>query len=75
MKDPALGRTRGQRALGDYENPDSGSRASRSAEFQNYGIRNVNNVMFSGTRPSYGRYQVSEQAQDILNRQNRSYNK
>jgi hypothetical protein len=74
--DPAWGRTKAQRSLGDYNNPNPvPNRASRSAEFEYYGTRNVDNGFYSGPRPSFGRYQVSEQAQDILNRQLRTYNK
>lgn len=53
--DPAVGPTRA------FNSGVIGS--SRNGEF-----RNVNVGMFSGPRPSYGRYNVSEQAQDILNR-------
>jgi hypothetical protein len=65
IKDPALGKTKAQRAgiVGPVNR-------SRNAEF-----RNINVGQYSGPRPSYVPYQVSEQAQDILNRQNRSYNK
>ena len=31
-------------------------------------IRNINNGMFSGPKPTDGRYNVSEQAADLLNR-------
>lgn len=74
--DPAWGRNKAQRALGDYtaKSPNPNKEA-RSAAFNNYGIRQENNGVYSGPRPSYGRYQVSEQAQDILNRQLRTYNK
>ena len=74
--DPAWGRTKLQRALGDTEskNPNT-SKASRSESFHNYGVRNIDNGQYSGPKPSYGRYQVSEQAQDILNKQLRTYNK
>lgn len=64
MKDPALGKSRAERS-GVIPTP-----RNRNAEF-----RNINIGQFSGPRPSYQRYNVSEQAQDILNRQNRSYNK
>jgi len=65
IKDPALGRTKAERS--GVVQP---ARVSRVTEF-----RNVSVGQYSGPRPSYQRYNVSEQAQDILNRQNRSYNK
>jgi hypothetical protein len=61
MKDPALGPTRAQNAFGVR----TGS--SRVKEF-----RNINNGMFSGPRPTYGRYSVSENAIDVLNRSKRN---
>ena len=65
ISDPAWGDNKARRsgAVGPVNR-------SRSAEF-----RNINVGQYSGPRPSYQRYNVSEQAQDILNRQNRSYNK
>ena len=71
--DPAWGRTKAQRALGN--DASSATRESRKQVFTDYGVRNIANGEFSGPRPSYGRYQVSEQAQDILNKQIRTYNK
>lgn len=62
--DPALGKTRAQRAFGE---------TGRAKQF--LGTRNVEPNMYGGPRASYGRYQVSEQASDILNRQLRSYNR
>jgi hypothetical protein len=56
MKDPALGRTRA-------ENSGVTPPVSRNKEF-----RNINVGMFAGPRPTYGRYNVSEQAADVLNR-------
>jgi hypothetical protein len=42
---------------------------SRVNEFRNVNdIRNTNVGMFAGPRPTYGRYNVSEQAADLLNR-------
>jgi hypothetical protein len=55
MKDPALGRTRAE---------NSGViKPNRAKEF-----RSANPGMFAGPRPTYGRYNVSEQAADILNK-------
>lgn len=62
--DPALGKTRDQRAFGGDE---------RAKSFM--GTRKIEPGMYGGPRASYGRYQVSEQASDILNKQIRSYNR
>ena len=64
MKDPALGKSKAQRS-GMVQTPNN-----RNVEF-----RNANVGQFSGPRPSYQRYLVSEQAQDILDKQLRSYNR
>jgi len=60
MKDPAVGRSRAEKAFG------SKSKKKKPASAKN--IRNKNVGQFSGPRPSYVPYNVSEQAQDILNR-------
>ena len=60
MKDPAVGRSRAERAFG------SQSKKKKPASAK--GTRNKNVGQFSGPRPSYVPYNVSEQAQDILNR-------
>lgn len=78
MKDPALGRTRAQRALGEFgpkkegdkENKTLPPKRSRLNEF-----RVVHVGQYDGPRASYGRYNVSEQAADILNRSKRTMNK
>lgn len=62
MKDPAVGRSRAERAFGT--NKPKKKKKAASAK----GVRNKNVGMFSGPRPSYVPYNVSEQAQDILNR-------
>lgn len=59
IKDPATGATRAEK---------SGVAMSAKGE-----KRNTRVGMYSGPRPSYVPYQVSEQAQDILNRQFRNY--
>ena len=62
--DPALGRNKSERALGvSPEKKSLKPLRSRVNEF-----RNVNVGMFSGPGPTYGRYNVSEQASDILNK-------
>ena len=86
MNDPAVGRTRAQRAFGPDKNqqPKGVSpkkRPSKKAEPAKVkkkavkkaeDIRNVNVGMFSGPRPSYQRYNVSERASDLLNRSKRN---
>lgn len=73
MKDPALGRTRAERALGEQhpkakkEKKEPKAKRSRVNEF-----RVVHVGQYDGPRASYGRYNVSEQASDILNRQKRN---
>lgn len=62
IKDPAVGRTREERAFG--EGVRTGS--SRAKEF--YGTRSIQGGIYGGVRPSFGRYQVSEQATDMLGR-------
>lgn len=73
MKDPALGRTRAERALGENTPKKKKKKAepketrSRLNEF-----RVVHVGQYDGPRASYGRYNVSEQASDVLNRQKRN---
>ena len=64
INDPALGKTKAQRA-GLKPNP-----RSRNMEF-----RNVSYGQYTAPKPSYQQYEVSEQAQDILNKQLRNYNR
>ena len=64
MKDPALGQTKAERA-GLKPNP-----RSRNMEF-----RRISQGPNAELKQSFGRYQVSEQAQDILNKQLRTYNR
>lgn len=73
MKDPALGRTRAERALGEThpkakkKEKTLPAKRSRLNEF-----RVVHHGQYDGPRASYGRYNVSEQASDILNRGKRN---
>jgi hypothetical protein len=73
MKDPALGRSRAERALGEHMPNKKKKKAepketrSRLNEF-----RVVHVGQYDGPRASYGRYNVSEQAADILNRSKRN---
>lgn len=64
MKDPALGQTKAERA-GLKPNP-----RSRNMEF-----RHISQGPNAELKQSFGRYEVSEQAQDILNKQLRTYNR
>jgi hypothetical protein len=75
VKDPATGRSRAERALGEAYPKKSAKKGvktkktpSSKAKQKTDDIRRNTNGMFDGPRPSYGRYNVSEQAQDILNR-------
>lgn len=72
MKDPATGRSRAERALGEAYPKKKGVKtkksASKKAVRKTNDTRRNSNGMFDGPRPSYGRYNVSEQAQDVLNR-------
>ena len=84
MHDPALGRAKAERAFGKdapkravdatvakkattgvntKKAPASKKQINKAKE-----VRKVSSGMFDGPRPSYGKYNVSEQAQDILNR-------
>jgi hypothetical protein len=70
MKDPAVGKSRAQRALGEaYKGANTKKSASKKkAVRKTNDTRRNSNGLFDGPRPSYGRYNVSEQAQDVLNR-------
>ena len=73
MHDPAVGRSRAERALGEHmpgkkkTKKEPAPKRSRVNEF-----RVIQSGMFDGPKPSYGRYNVSEQASDVLNRQKRN---
>jgi len=64
VKDPALGTTRAEN-----------SGMTPVVRNRNNEFRNANVGQYSGPRPSYVPYEVSEQSKDILNKQMRSYNK
>lgn len=64
ISDPAWGKSKAQRA-GLKPNP-----RSRNLEF-----RNVSYGQYTAPKQSYQQYEVSEQAQDILNKQLRTYNR
>lgn len=73
MTDPAVGRSRAQRALGENypkakkKPTELKAKRSRLNEF-----RVVHVGQYDGPRASYGRYNVSEQAGDLLNRSKRN---
>jgi len=72
MQDPAWGRDKAERALGEFAGKKKKphvlpEKRSRVNEF-----RMVHVGQFDGPKPSYGRYNVSEQAGDLLNRQKRN---
>lgn len=69
-RDPALGRTKAERAFGvtPKKNSSKAPAKKKKKAASAKGVRNQNVGMFSGPRPSYVPYNVSEQAQDILNR-------
>lgn len=74
MKDPAVGRTRAERAFGPGKGKEVASTKKKKApplkkpRSTVNDIRNIHIGQFDGPRPTYGRYNVSEQAADILNR-------
>lgn len=71
MTDPAWGRSKPQRALGEQltGNKKKDPKAKRSTIND---VRIAHVGQFDGVKPSYGRYLVSEQSKDILNRSNRN---
>jgi hypothetical protein len=76
MLDPALGNPKAYRALGkETPGTKTGKAPLKAKRSRINEFRQIDNGQFSGPRPSYGRYQVSEQAADILNRSLRSMNK
>jgi hypothetical protein len=72
MKDPAVGRSKAERAFGK-DAPKKGVNTKKAPaskkQVNKAKDKRVNKLgMFDGPRPSYGKYNVSEQASDILNR-------
>jgi len=72
MKDPALGRTKAERALGEHLDPKKHSKKLPAKRSRLNEFRVVHVGQYDGPRPSYGRYNVSEQSADILNRSKRN---
>lgn len=65
VKDPAVGRSRAERALGSNAKKGVKTKKKPASKGEK---RRTSKGIFDGPRPSYGRYNVSEQAEDILNR-------
>ena len=65
--DPAWGRSRAERAFGEMSKYPLKTKRSRVNDF-----RLAQTGQYDGPKASYGRYNVSEQAQDILNRSKRN---
>ena len=72
MKDPALGRTRAERALGEGLDPAKKSKQMKQKRSRLNEFRVIHHGQYDGPRPSYGRYNVSEQSADILDRSKRN---
>ena len=74
-KDPAWGRSRAERALGENIT-EKKSRTKKTPPVEKRSRLNEFRVIhvgqYDGPKPSYGRYNVSEQASDLLNRQKRN---
>lgn len=73
MKDPAVGRTRAERALGEVHPKSKKKPAELKAKRSRVNeFRVIHHGQYDGPRASYGRYNVSEQASDLLNRSKRN---
>jgi hypothetical protein len=59
--DPAVGRSRAQRAMGEFYTGNGDEN-----------IRMINDGPYSGPRGSFGRYNVSKNAKDALNKGRRN---
>ena len=76
MTDPAWGRSKAERALGEFtpkkkQNP-KGPKGLKPVRSRLNEFRVVHVGQYDGPRASYGRYNVSEQSADILNRSKRN---
>jgi hypothetical protein len=82
MKDPALGRTRSERALGEGHPNRAKKKAVKKAVKSPFKSQNKKSKLeelrvvhvgqYDGPKASYGRYNVSKTASDGLNRQKRN---
>jgi hypothetical protein len=73
VRDPALGRTRSERALGEqHPNGNKNPKRLKAKRSRLNEFRVVQHGQYDGPKASYGRYNVSEQAQDVLDRQRRN---
>jgi len=83
MRDRATGKTRAERAFGEYaETPMVKKQqkakkkvAKKKTANPSNEYRVTNPGQFSGPRPSYGRYEVGQNASDILNKQSKAKRK
>ena len=69
MKDPAWGPTKAERAGIGVTPKKNSLKAPRSRVNE---FRYIHTGQFDGPKPTYGRYNVSEQSADIVNRQKRN---
>jgi hypothetical protein len=76
MSDPAWGRSKTERALGEFtpkkKQSPKGEKALKPVRSRLNEFRVVHVGQYDGPRASYGRYNVSEQSADILNRSKRN---
>ena len=76
MTDPAWGRSKAERALGEFtpkkKQSPKGPKALKPKRSRLNEFRVVHVGKYDGPKPSYGRYNVSEQSADILNRSKRN---
>lgn len=84
MRDRATGKTRAERAFGEYSETPMVKKqqkakkkavAKKKVANPNNEYRVTNPGMFSGPRPSYQRYEVGQAASDALNKQNKARRK
>ena len=83
MRDRALGKTKAERALGEYaktpmvkkQQKAKKKAVAKKTDNPNNEYRVTNPGMFSGPKPSYGRYEVGQAASDALNKQNKARRK
>lgn len=65
---PKVPENKVQRAFGEFGVPTVFGRSKQFPNLANPDIRNQNNGMFSGPRPTYGRYGASPNATDTFTR-------
>jgi hypothetical protein len=72
MNDPAWGRSKAQRALGENLKPPSKKKKAPVKESRLNEFRVVHVGQYDGPKASYGRYNVGQQSADMLNRSKRN---